>query len=75
MLTLWMNGWFAHFSRIIDRYLMTVLNEWVSELLRQRMKDGYHHASRTKRLWVQRVQDMNLGIECEPDTTIIDEVF
>jgi RNA-directed DNA polymerase len=75
MLTLWLNGWFAHYGRIIDRDLMTVMNEWVSELLRQRMKDGYPHASRTKRLWDQRVQDMNLGIECKPDTTIKDEVF
>ena len=75
MLTLWLNGWFAHYGRIIDRDLMTAMNEWVSELLRQRMKEGYPHASRTKRLWDQRVQAMNLGVECKPDTTIKDEVF
>ncbi len=75
MLALWLNGWLAHYGRTIDRDLMTAMNEWVSELLRQRMKDGYHHASRTKRLWDQRVQAMNLGIECKPDTTIKDEVF
>ena len=75
MLTLWLNGWFAHYARVIDRDLMTAMNEWVSELLRQRMKEGYPHASRTKRLWDQHVQDMDLGIECKHDTTIKDEVF
>jgi group II intron reverse transcriptase/maturase len=73
-LTLWMSSWFAHYGRIIDRDLMTAMNEWISELLRQRMKDGYLYASRTKRLWDQRVQAMNLGIECKSDTTK-DEVF
>ena len=74
MLNLWLNGWFAHYDKVIDQSLMTAINEWVLELLRQRIKEGYPFASRTKTLWLQRVREMDLGIECE-DTTIKDEEF
>lgn len=75
VLTQWLSGWFAHYGRIIDRDLMAAMNEWVSELLRQRVRAGYPFAQRTITLWNQGVQARKLGIKCKLNETIKDEVF